>query len=198
MIALIRFWRSLIKNDSVKSVKYEIQIFFSYFYSSFWTFFSLIRIRIFGRSGSGLRKKVWSGSGKKKPGSETLQVKKYFFMKKCITGQINRLRKHPKIQYTVCFNLYIICVVYLALFKTLGNYFQIHLELAKLFVNFSQNSFLIQLGLDKVSKKIYQERCKTNLIRFFHERWRVLGNFAKAKKSVFRDKWLFENGQIFE
>ena len=47
-------------------------------YNIFSTF-TLSRIRIFpdrirflGRSGSGLRKKVWSGSGGKKPGSQTL------------------------------------------------------------------------------------------------------------------------------
>ena len=54
MTALIRFWRSLTKKDSVKSARYEIEHFF-YFNSSFSTFFS--QIRIFGRSGTGLRKK---------------------------------------------------------------------------------------------------------------------------------------------
>ena len=60
MMVLIRLI-SLTKKDSVKTVKYNI---FFYFYTSFKTFFSWIRIwifpdriRIFGRSGSGLRQK---------------------------------------------------------------------------------------------------------------------------------------------
>ena len=50
-------WRSLTKKDSV-DMKYNI---FFYFYPSFRTFFSRILIRIFCRSGSGLRKKslIW-------------------------------------------------------------------------------------------------------------------------------------------
>ena len=72
------FWRSLTKKDSVKSAEYGIPVLIVfYFYSSFRTFFSRIRIfldririfldriRIFGRSGSGPREKVWSGSGNK-------------------------------------------------------------------------------------------------------------------------------------
>ena len=62
MMALIRFWQSLTKKDNVRTgvldMKYYI---FDYFNSSFITCFSRIwirifldRIRIFGRSGSGL------------------------------------------------------------------------------------------------------------------------------------------------
>ena len=61
MMVLIRFWRSLTKKDRVKSSRYEISHFF-YFNSRLRTFFYtdpdfLDRIRIFGRSGSGLRRK---------------------------------------------------------------------------------------------------------------------------------------------
>ena len=76
MIVLIGFgiWRKLTKKESVKIARYEIPVpykIFFYFNSSFRTVFLRIRIfadriRIFGPSGSGLRKKIWSGSGKKK------------------------------------------------------------------------------------------------------------------------------------
>ena len=64
MMVLIRFLRSLIKKVlGVLVMKYNI-----------FSTFTLSRIRIFpdrirflGRSGSGLRKKVWSGSGGKNP-----------------------------------------------------------------------------------------------------------------------------------
>ena len=63
MMVFIRFWRSLTKNDSVTSARYEIQHFF-YFYSKFRKFFH--------ESGSypdfwsiQTQKKVWSGSGEK-------------------------------------------------------------------------------------------------------------------------------------
>ena len=78
MMILIRFWRSLTKKDSVKTlrvldIKYRYNICF-YFYPSLRTFFSWIRIRIFpdqirifGRSGSGLRKKSLIRIREKKP-----------------------------------------------------------------------------------------------------------------------------------
>ena len=67
MMVLIRFWGSLTK----KIVFIVLDMIYKkfYFYSSFRMFFSRIcirifpdRIHIFGQSGSGLRKKVWSGS----------------------------------------------------------------------------------------------------------------------------------------
>ena len=74
MMFLIRFWRKLTNKDSVESVKYDITIYFTS--TQFFKFFPLDPdfsdwIPIFVQSGSGLRKKVQSKSGKT-PGSETL------------------------------------------------------------------------------------------------------------------------------
>ena len=64
MMVLIRFWRSLTKKDNVKSARYDTRyITFLSTLTQFWDVFSRIqirifpdRIRIFGQSGSGLRK----------------------------------------------------------------------------------------------------------------------------------------------
>ena len=72
MMFWIRFWSNLTKKDSVESAKYEIKkcLLVLTVLGRFLRIRILIfpdRIRIFGRSGFGLRKKVRSGSGKKDP-----------------------------------------------------------------------------------------------------------------------------------
>ena len=69
--SLIRFWRNLTKEDSFESANYDI-ILFLLVITSFWSFFSWIWIRIFGRSGFGLRKKSPIRIRTKGPGSKTL------------------------------------------------------------------------------------------------------------------------------
>ena len=75
----IRFWMNLSKKDSVVSAKYEINKFSICTYRFTVGRFLWIRIRNFGWSGSGLRKKS-SIRIRKKPGSETL-VLSYWFLR---------------------------------------------------------------------------------------------------------------------